>query len=393
MPRTKTKINLESLQKLKMLVLEVSSIELKRSIDCDKLATYVSVKTKTYINGISFKRLYGFTQYPFNPSIQTLDILSKFVGFDSWNAFENYHSNKRSISKIEVDIYQTFFDIDFINDIDPHDGGFQLVARKIALRFREDPLALVLNLPQFMKKKQFQIFFAEHFPDYDNLCTYYYLIYESYLLHKKTPESQLFGNCMLFLKAFWLRDEAECSKFILEINKTDVLNFHPYLIGRYYACNLLYDTFFNDGTDFNDLFNEYLGLRNSLPKRGVHFLDFPASEYIIADALIHCRRFGECIRLIEIAMHDFSLRMEFVRKGYYRQIQLFYLVSGCELGLVKIDETVLKKIDPNNFYFISKDYFSVLYYYALGSEDALQKAKEIASRMGNLYLSEVFLTK
>ncbi len=387
MPRKKTDINPELLEKLKQLLLDESSIKLKRSVDCDKLAELVSKKTNTYINGISFKRLFGFTQYPFNPSIQTLDILCKYLGFENWYKYEQYQISRATLSKHELDIYSSIFDFDFVNDVEPYEGAFQSVARKIALRFREDPITLIRHLPQLILKEQFQIFFAEHFPDYDNLCAYYYHVYESYLEQKKTPEAQLFGNCMLFLNAFWLMDKENCEKHLKKINSiTWDICIHPYIIGRYYACNFLFDSFFNNGQEFEKNYLEYITLRDSLPKKGKHFYDFPASEYIVSEALLHCKQFEKCIEVIDKATQDYNLRMEFVRKGYYRQMQLFRLIAARELNKDLDINDQLNKINPDNFYFISKMYYKVLFHYALGTKEDLIKAKAIAREMGNVYL-------
>jgi hypothetical protein len=392
MPRKKTDINSERLEKLKRLLLDQSSIELKRSVDCDKLAEHVSSQTSSYINGISFKRLFGFTKYPFNPSIQTLDILSQFLGFEGWYEFEHYQNGRKSISKQEMDIYSSCFDIDFVNEVAPHEGAFQSVSRKIALRFREDPSTLLRNLPSLMKKKQFQIFFAEHFPDYDNLCTYYYQVYESYVEHKTTLEAQLFGNCMLFLKSFWIMDEVNCNKYLHAVNSIPIdSEIHPYVIGRYYACNFLFDSFFNSGEQLDRYYDEYIAMRDLLPKNGKHFYDFPASEYIVVEALLHCKQYKKCIEVIDKATQDYNLRMEFVRKGYFRQMQLFRLISARKLDTELNISFELNKINPDNFYFISKKYFKVLYHYAKGTDKDLIKAKAIATEMGNVYLMNNFL--
>lgn len=138
MPRKATETNKKHLVKLKTMVLEQLDFKLLHSVDCDKLAKVISEQTNTYINVISFKRLFGFTKYPFNPAIQTLDILSQFVGYRNWYEFELSLSENHPISNGELDILLSFYDFDLINNIEFHDGGIQSMSRKIALRFRED---------------------------------------------------------------------------------------------------------------------------------------------------------------------------------------------------------------------------------------------------------------
>ena len=398
MPRKATEINQKHLAELKRFVLKQLDFKLLRSVDCDKLAKVVSEKTNTYINGISFKRLYGFTKYQFNPAIQTLDILSQFVGYRNWYEFELSMDNNQPISNSELDILLSFYDFDLINHIEYQDGGIQSMSRKIALRFREDVGTFKRAIPLIARKEFAQIFFIEHFPDYDNLCNYYYLLYETYLKQNKSDSSQIFGHSMLFLKAFWKLNNTECKKHILEINKINVISdFHPYLIGRYFACNILFEFNYGDKKRVSELYNDYLQLRDQLPKKGKHFLDFPASEYILSEALLQVKAYKKSIKVIELAFREFPLKMEFVRKGYYRQMQLVWLISKKKLNPKFSMSLTLQKINPSNFYFISQKYFSVIYYDALYLEsrniEYLNQAETLSAEMGNSYLSEVFLNE
>ncbi len=397
MPRTVTIVNPKHFAKLKDLVLDNIDFKLLRSVDCDRLAKLISEQTNTYINGITFKRLFNFTKYPFNPSIQTLDILSQFVGYRNWYDFELSLNENQPISGKELDILLSFYDFDLINHIVFHDGGIQSMSRKIALRFREDVTIFKRAIPLLARKKYAQVFFIEHFPDYDNLCNYYYLLYEEYLKYTNKKSAQIMCNALLFLKSLWTLDEKSCKKHILKLNKICITkNFHPYLIGRYFACKLIFESFYGKQDRFNKIYEEYLKLREQLPKNGNHFLDFPASEYIVADGLLNAGEYRKCIEIVECAFHDFSFKMEFVRKGYYRQMQLLWAISQKKLNPRFKIGILLQKINPNNFYFISQKYYSTLLYYGLylenGDNKYFQKANQMAEEMGNSYIKKQIKT-
>jgi len=392
MPRKRTELNENVLQILKNEILKKAEWVLRRSIDCDVLADLVSRETKVYINGITFKRLFGFTKYPFNPSIQTLDILSRYIGYFNWSAFEQSCLGTKIISTTEFEIYSSFYDMDAINQIEPHEGAFQSVSRKIAQRFREDPKTLIRNIDVLMLKSHFQVFFVEHFPDYDNLCNYYFKVYESYLKHNHRPEAQLFGNCMLFLKSFWEMEGELCHSYIQVISKIEINNtFHPYLIGRYYASNILFHSFYGDANLAKEYFESYLIFRDSIPKGGKHFKDFPASEYIVSEALLHCGKYVEILMLLEKVTSEFSIRMEFVRKGYYRQLQLIYYIASKKLDVNSNFKVGIDRINPEDFYFISQDYFKVLFLHARSFHGDRDEAIQLSQKMGNKYLELVYL--
>lgn len=396
MARKATKVNKKNLARIKELTQERAGFKLLRSVDCDILAKLVSAHTNTYINGITFKRLYGFTKYPFNPSIQTLDILSEFLGYQSWYEFEMSLSDNQPISNRELDILVSFYDFDFINKIEFHDGGIQSMSRKIALRFREDVASFKRAIPLLAQKKYAQIFFIEHFPDYDNLCNYYYLLYQEYLKHSKENSALLFGHSMLFLKFFLTGNKKKCIYHIAKLRELEMSeNIYPYVVGRYFANNILFEYTFGEKEKANKYYAEYLKIRKKLPNKGKRFLDFQASEYIVAESLLQIGEYSKCIEIVNLGFQKFSLRMEFVRKGYYRQLQLLWLISQKKLDETFDMNVLLPKINPDNFYFISQKYFSVIYYYAMyldsGNTEYLEQAKELSYSMGNKHFSEVFL--
>lgn len=395
MPRKENAINNKHLNRLKKALLQKSNVKLLRSVDCNKLADEVLRETSIYINGITFKRIFGFVKYPFKPSIQTLNILSNYIGYKSWYDFELSINGNHPISNDELEILLSFYDFDYINNIEFHDGGIQSMSRKIALRFRQDVATFKKAIPALSKKKFAQIFFIEHFPDYDNLCIYYHLIYTEYLKQTKRKEALLFANCMLFLKSFWKIDKKNCKKYFKSVIEIKISNkIHPFLIGRYFATRILYEHFYGDN-NIQTLIQEYLSLRNELPKNGNHFHDFPASEYIISEALLHVKAYNKCIEIVELAFRDFPLKMEFVKKGYYRQLNLFWLIAKKTINPQFEIENNLSKIDIENFYFISKKYFSILFYYAKWLSDKssknLNEAKQIAIEIENKYLEKIFL--
>lgn len=396
MARKPTIVNKENLERIKEMVLESIDFKLLRSVDCDRLGRVVSEQTQTHINGITFKRLYGFTKYPFNPSIQTLNILSQFLGYNNWYELEMSFNDSQPISNRELDILVSFYDFDLINNIEFHDGGIQSMSRKIALRFREDVTTFKRATTLLAQKKYAQVFFIEHFPDYDNLCKYYYLLYEEYLKYNTENNGKIFGHAMLFIKSFWLENEQDCKHHIAEMRGANISKeVYPYLVGRYFAYNMLYETYYGKETKAYKYFDDYLEIRKQLPKSGKRFLDFPASEYIMVDCLLHIGAYSKCIEILELAAEEFPLKMEFARKGYYRQMQLIGLIAHKKLN-PKFDlGAYLAEIDPDGFYFISQKYFSSYYYYAhyLNNGDLahLRKAKDLATEMGNIFLNKNFL--
>jgi hypothetical protein len=379
MPRTKNELKQEILLKFKSQILEKSGVKLTRSSECDVLSNLIWQETNHLINPITFKRIYGFVKYPFNPSIQTLNILSQYLGDNDWFEYEQKLMKSNPISENEIQIYLSFFEFDSINKIESHDGGIQSISRKIAKRFREDPKTFKQIIPKLASIPFAQTFFIEHFPDYDNLVEYYFLLFEEYLKNNNTVEGQLYGQCMLFLKALWTKNATE-AKVIFEQIDQIVLpqNVHPYLIGRYFSSKLYYHFFFGDKTQSIQLISEFSERIERLPVDGNHFWDFPAAQYIFSEALFLTENYQDCQTIIEKAFPKYMIRNEFVRKGYYRQMEIFWFLSRFKIGNRNLDGKFLFKINPENFYFISKRHFSIYFEYAKflsnGNENYLKQA-------------------
>ncbi len=391
MPRTKNELKQETLSKLKTQILEKSGIKLTRPSDCDGLSHHVWQTTNHLINPITFKRIYGFVMYPFNPSFQTLNILSQYLGYNDWFDFEQKSMNYNPISENELNIYLSFFEFDSINKIEGHDGGIQSISRKIAKRFQEDPETFKKIIPKLARNQFAHTFFIEHFPDYDNLVEYYYLLFEEYLKNNKTIEGQLYGNCMLFLKALWTNNTSDVNVIFEKIESTILPdNIHPYLIGRFFSSKLYFHFFFGDQSQTNLIISDFFDRTEKLPVDGKHFWDFPAAYYIFCEALFLTKQYQRCISLIEEAFSKFPIRTEFIRKGYYRQLQLFCYLSKCKFGKNAIENKFILKMNPDNYYFISKRHFSVYFYWAkyLSNKNIenLNKARKIADLNKNKLL-------
>lgn len=380
MPRIANKINPNDLFNLKEDVLCRYGKMLNKSVDCDKIAKVVSNETKSYINGITFKRLYGFTKYPFNPSYQTLDILCNYIGFENWVEYLTIKNQNAKISNQEISLFKSIYNLDYINEINEYEGGIQSISRQIIKKIISAPTSFENVVNSLVTNKWAQVFIFEHFPIYDQLIPFYHYAYYQYLKHKKTNEAQIYGNSILFLKALWIFDKDEASKRIKQINKTDIsLEIHPFVIGRYLACNLYYTHFFlNRNTKY--IVEKIFDFEKQIKIDNYHFKDFPAFHYIVSEALLHCNYYEETIKIIDIAFNKYQFKREFAKKGYYRQMLMFKADALFELGDKNQANLIMNKVNPANFYFISKKYYSTLFHLTKYKLNPNQISKDISNR-------------
>ncbi len=358
MARKPNKVNKTDVVRLKQVVETTAGFNVLNPIDCERLSDTVFRKTKHYISPATLKRFMGFYKSGFNPSYQTLDILSIFCGYDGWNGFIKPDKNKPGISENELEFFMSFFSRKDYTKLADHDESMQLLARRMAERLREDPKAFEKIVPDLAKSELAQIFYFEHFPDYDNLVAYQYKGYIEYLKHKTTPEAQIFGNCLLFFRAFLLMDKELMKKYhdiLIGIEIPE--NIHPMPLGRYYNCLLLY-THFVEEKSLDRIIKHIYSIEKRLPRIGLHFKNFPGFHYFVADALVLCDYYKDVLKLIDLATKNYKIFREFVWKGYYRQFQLMQAEAYYHLNNKEKALHFVSKINPNQFYFISRKYFT-----------------------------------
>lgn len=81
---------------VKTLLEQKSGRELHLSADCEYLAFDIESKTGEHIGVNTLKRLLGFIDDEREPRISTLDIIAKYLGFDSWEILKVYDDKSNS---------------------------------------------------------------------------------------------------------------------------------------------------------------------------------------------------------------------------------------------------------------------------------------------------------
>lgn len=361
MARKPNMVNKTDVVRLKQVVETTAGFNVLNPIDCERLSDMVFRRTKHYISPATLKRFMGFYKSGFNSSYQTLDILSIFCGYDGWSGFIKPDKNKTGISQNELDFFMSFFKEKDYTNLADHDETMQLLSRRIAERLREDPKAFEKIIPDLAKSELAQIFYFEHFPDYDNLVAYQYKGYIEYLKHKTSPEAQIFGNSLLFFRSFLLMDTALMNHYYEALMQIEIPeNIHPMPLGRYYQCLLLYAHFVEDKSLVKIIKHIY-SIEKRLPRIGLHFKNFPGFHYFVADALVLCGYYNDVLKLIDFATKNYRIYKEFVWKGYYRQFQLMQAEAHYHLNNKEKALHLISKINPNTFYFISRKYFTARY--------------------------------
>jgi hypothetical protein len=81
-------------EQLKQEVLEKAGLTIITPSDCQSLSYQISKQTKKQISDTTLKRIYGFALSSSVPSLYTLNLLSEYCGYVSWDYFCDGHAKK-----------------------------------------------------------------------------------------------------------------------------------------------------------------------------------------------------------------------------------------------------------------------------------------------------------
>ncbi len=358
MPRKPNVVSKKEINDIISTIKKRGSIVIEHSVDCKNLANHIFVVTGKYISESTIKRFFGFNQSKFSPSYDTIRILNEYKK----NIILNQSigtSDTSAVEKLIIDFYNPLH----FEDIDKSDSSFHAACRKMAIFLRNNPVVFQNIMAPLAKSKIGRAFYYELFPDYEILSDFQYKGYEIYLRHETTYEGKMFANCLLFLKAFFDKDNVKMKKSEQNILKLydSTKTLHPFVLGRYYQTRLI-ASFLYKKSELKGLMKEVFSTEKNQPRDGRKlFREFPCFHYFACDGLWHVREYEALYNLSNIALKEYKQYKEFSWKGYYDHLYIYNALALQKMGKQAEATKFFKKINSKNFYFISKKYFLDLY--------------------------------
>lgn len=90
-------MNTQHIERLKLNVENTLGRKLQTPRDFDFLSERIFARLNTMISPTTLKRLWGYLKESTSPRIYTLDILSKYIGYDNWNKFCQSFGNREDV--------------------------------------------------------------------------------------------------------------------------------------------------------------------------------------------------------------------------------------------------------------------------------------------------------
>lgn len=242
--------------------------------DCEHLSRLIEIETGEYLNYNTLRRFFGIDKKEFKPRPSTLDILSRYIGYHSFEHYGSFNPQKARYKKNLI-IYELLTDFN-PEQLAEHYHKLQAnlrldyliqICRHGILSNKIDCLSTALNLANIdensfsydeivvlgnsigilfrsvkLSRKEWKtllentfinIFILEIFVDYSSLNTYYF----EFIKHPAKNENQgLFKYCLKYLRDYLLLKKLKPVDFSI-INLNEVKP-HPILVGRFFSLNI-----------------------------------------------------------------------------------------------------------------------------------------------------------
>jgi hypothetical protein len=331
--------------------------------DCLHLSKAITQQTGFRLNVSTLRRSFGLVKATYPPSPTTKDILAKFIGYNTFEHFCSLQQTEPASAESDSSLLVHYLEVLFskASATTYSDPTWLAIMRQTILFLDKQP-QLVDSFQRVMAKTVVgQNVYFEQFINIDQLNGYYGKGLRYYLAEKLTKEAKLFSHSLLALRSYLTEDDNA-----LTIHYTEVMqhtldsSIHPFVCARYYASQLFFHQ--NNPEALYKVLNEARSFfKEMLPSKDV-FQSFPCFELVITEALI---LIGQPLEAM------FYLREQKKKKSIYippavdvRLFDAFDLYEAIALTMLGDEEKAkkaLRRVNPAEVYFLSRQYHNVLY--------------------------------
>ena len=354
----------EHVSMLKLYIEKTLGRRVFSSTDCRILFNDITQQLDSSISFNTLRRFFNLMETKHEQSVYTLNILAAYCGFSSFDDFVSVVKQKPADNNGQANQDLLFYLVMLFKEtdvIDPNDYTFYRLVRQTITFLEYHPELIDQFQREIVKTNNGQIFYFEQFVNLDRLSTFYGDGLHYYLHEKKTTEAQIFGNYLLCLRYWLAMDNKHLEKHYNAIMQYDLnKKVPPATMGHYYAAQLM-----QSNVSFTDLENILIKARQyysgiSLSKENA------ASVFrfyvILSQALLLTGHYEEALFYIdEFLKNRKKYVLPLMENALYESIHLFKAIALVHLGDKTTGKEWLDSLNTSNFFFLSKQYFTILY--------------------------------
>jgi tetratricopeptide (TPR) repeat protein len=337
------------------------------SADCQQICIEIHQKTKLRVSFNTLRRFFNLMKDMHLASNYTCDVLSQYCGFPSFADFEKYKSEKRSgdssMDKRHGDnnllnfLIHLFHNTEAtgVNDI----TYFSLVKQTICYLDRYPEIVDAFQR-SISKTKNGQGYYFEQFINIDQLNGYYGTGLRYYLCEKKTGDAQVTGQGLQCFRYWMSMENEQLKKQWEQLQVFSDQTSGSAAVARFFASQLYYQ--------------DLIGLQNESPLMQArrYYITMPATRYtyssyycfenILAEALLLTGYYEEAMFYLNELVEKIKVFIpSYIDIALLETIYLFKAICYTQTNKKAKAREMYEKINPANFYFLSKKYLTILY--------------------------------
>ena len=358
MPRKPTAINEQALEALK------TQLRIRLKLDCSSFADMQQLQSEIkntmgeYLSLQTLNRLFGIIKTHFNPSYNTLNVLSQFLGYQSIAEFERL--NDGNTIEMRPASFESKFLLSIFSTVQAGPDSLealQQVVRNILVMMRNNPDLAGEIYPAMASIPFGRKYFFEQFINMDALDRHYGDGLKYYLLHAGNREQQFFAYNMYCLRYFLTAETELFRKYCDQVNAfgtDEITGFDARAIGGYLATRIL-QKYMNGNAG-----QQEGHVADSIPLPGNNPSAYQA-RYRVAEALVLCGEFEKAWDWLNTHLHSFS----FITRGeddFITQVCILRLISGFYSGSMTVIKArqSFSELQSRQTCVSSQDYHAIL---------------------------------
>jgi len=364
------------IQQLRQNVIRNFGQPINTATDCIHLATLLTQKFNTNISPQTLRRFFGLIKSASASGLFTLNLLSKFCGYEDFKNFGNSYSNRE---------LQLFF-----GNAENTTQNYWEKSEQLCKQITNSPELLVSTHHRLMSFPMARKYFMENHPLRDMLGSVYSQYFSAYLKFSTHNEAKIFAYGFLFQSEFLLQNKELMELYYRKVKDTELTDeVHVIPAGLKFGTQLLYA----DLTGNEYLFRKYFA---QMKKARLQYIKASersvcSFESTVLESLIFTNRKKEIRFLIENNTFQKIKDEVFIpstRKNTHLEVwNILCATAYFNLGDQTNAEEYLQRVNLENLGIGWKKYYSLMYYCALVKYSDHGKNTEIISKL-NILIQE-----
>ena len=355
-------MKIENIQLLKQEVERRLGRSILSSADCHELSSEIEIKTKARISFNTIRRLFDLIKADHQPSMYTLNSLSCFCGYSSFDDFlkskpsqELNPENGEGLLNFMILLFKS------AEVINQDDTTFLSLTKHTIDYIVQRPYLIERFQKEIAGTKNGQNFYYERFIHYDKLNSFYGEGLYLYLENKKDSEAHIFTYSLLCFKSWLTMNDGDVDKYHFIINKYNIHELtKPSICARYYASQVFYLNVAGLNTEQVIFKSRQYYSTNKLESSP--YTCFECFEIVMAEALILTKQYNEALFYInELSEKIESFIFNETYTSILETILLFKAIIYALNRKKQLSIEMFDAISPTRFCFLSKQYQTLLY--------------------------------